>query len=173
MSISKLKIGKEMGHQGFTFVELVLVMTLLTIVFRVTSIILLRGLDSYQFVVERTALVERVRFALDRMTREFQLLETGEITNVAATSIQFVDDQSGNADFTLDGTNLMRGNDILCPNVTAFALSYFDASGNITAVAGQVRRVRIDLTAQGGGTSGAVVLQSEAYLRGIMYDGYF
>ena len=160
------------NHRGFTFIELILVMTLIGIMFAVTSVILLRGLDSYQFVTERATLLERTRFAVDRMVREFQFLEEGDITVIFPTSIQFVDDLGGNASFNLIDGTLYRGNDILCPNVTAFTLSYFDGNGGVVANPDQVRRIGIDLTAQGGGTSGAIQLRTEIAPRGMIYEGY-
>jgi prepilin-type N-terminal cleavage/methylation domain-containing protein len=157
---------------GFTLVEMVLVIMLIGIIFGVASTILLRAIDSYQFVTERTEVIERARFCLDRMTREFQLLGAGDITVINATSIQFTDSQNFNTDFTLNGNVLQRGNDVLCNNIMALNFTYFNATGGTAGSANQVRRIRIDITAQGGGTAGATQLRSEAAMRGMMYDNY-
>ena|SRR3989338_1357498 len=165
--------GQELKRQrGFTLVELILVMVLIGAIFAVGSIILLRALDSYQYTTERAALLERSRYCVDRVVREFQLLGTGDLTNVGATSIQFVDDLGNNTSFNLNGTDLRRGNDVLCSNVTNLAFTCYNSTGGVTGSAVQTRRLRIDLTVQGGGTAGTVVLRGEAFMRGMMYDGY-
>jgi len=168
-----MKLRNLQNKDGFTLVELILVISLIGIIFFVSSIILFRSLDAYQFVTERTTVLERARFAVDRMTREFQLLSEGEITNVSSTSINFIDDQALSTDFSLSGTNLLRGNDVLCADVTSFTLTYFNAVGSVTSSANQVRRIRLDLTVAGGGTAGTTHLRAEAYLRGLMYEGYY
>ena len=154
-------------NAGFTVVEIILVMSLMGAVFAVTSTILLRSLDSYQFVTERTVLLERARFAMDRMVRELQLMEAADVLAIGGAGLQ-----GNNTDFSFIGNSLFRGNDLLCPNVTAFGLIYLNGNGVVTATPAQVRRILISLTVQGGGTAGTTLFRSQAALRGVMYEGY-
>lgn len=68
------------GDKGFTFIEVIISVTLLLIIMTVASQLLFSGLTSWQLGENQIDVVQNMRIALDRMTREIR--GTSTITEI-------------------------------------------------------------------------------------------
>lgn len=156
--------------RGFTLIELMATMIIISTVAAVTSGILMSASQVYAKSATQRRSAENVASALDRVVRLFREAPSktspagaADMTSAGPTAVSF-SDGSG---VSLSGSVLRLSgggitNSPLCNGVTAFTLTYLDSAGATVNVAGgtdTVRRVTIRLAA--GGTE----LQSTAWLR--------
>lgn len=142
------------AQQGFTLVELLIVIVVVSIAGLVLSGVLREAVRTYAFVDVEKELVQESRYAKERMTREVIGAARGGIRAAGARSITVVDADSALVTFAWDG---VRGSDLVCvrdglraplaSNVDSLAFTYFDASGRLltTADPASPRRVAIYL----------------------------
>ena len=117
-----------MSQKGFTLVEIVLTIVLIAILFTSAGLILEQGLDSYSHISERSANLQAARYALERMSRELELVGDENNTNIRSIqsdSVSFVDSDSITTDFNFANQALYRGSDLLLSNVTSATFTGF------------------------------------------------
>ncbi|MFH1768759.1 MAG: hypothetical protein ABH858_06340 [Candidatus Omnitrophota bacterium] len=121
--------------KGLTIIEIVMVIVLTAIIAAaIASLNQTLVVDIYQFSETRSNIESFARRALMRMAREIRMIG-GERTVLAATAgnLQF-DDTSGNTiEYSLNGTDLMRNSNVLCPSVSSLVFSYVDGYGDRVA----------------------------------------
>ena len=120
---------------GFTLVELLIVIVVVSIAGLVLSGVLNEAARTYAFVDVEKELVQESRYAKERMTREV-MAARGGIRAAGARSITVVDADSAVVTFAWDG---VRGSDLVCvrdgsraplaSNVDSLAFAYFDGTG--------------------------------------------
>lgn len=164
-----------MIQKGFTLVEIVLTITMIAILFTVTSLVLSQGLDSYSHISKRAATLQEARYALERMSRE--LVRVGDenntnIQNIQNDQITFVDSGGNTANFNFSNQTLWRGSDRLLDNVTAVTFTGFRDNGNTTNSGQQTRRVRIELTALPQGETVPISLRTDIFIRNYLYENF-
>lgn len=164
---------KSLANQkGFSLLEIILSLFLISVLFAVTSLIMTKGMDSYIFASDRESLLDDAGYAVDRMTREIQRLGSGSLTSISSTQIDFTDSLGNSTSFRLNGTSLYRGNDLLLKGVMSFSFTGYDSAGNVTAQAENVRRILFTLSVLPTGQSSAIKSQSSIFLRNYMYLNY-
>lgn len=156
--------------KGFTLVEIILSMTLLSITVAATSVLMGRGLDAYNLVNSRTVALDQANYALVRMERE--MTKVTNIQNANTNLFGFVDSLGTSTDFHLNGTNLYRGGDFLAHNISSLVFTYYRDNGNTTSAAPQVRRIHIDMTVSAGTGNGTVDLRTDVFPRIFIYDDF-
>lgn len=153
---------------GFTLVELIVAMVVLTALATVASGLVLTMADSYYDVATTAQLHAELSVAMDRAVRELRQIPfdadaggvAADIDAVTATSITWDDDYS----LTLVGDNLMLTIDggaaaVLMADVTTFEVQTYDESNAALAATlngaacDAIRRIRLTLTAQRYGVS--------------------
>ena len=142
------------AQQGFTLVELLIVIVVVSIAGLVLSGVLREAVRTYSFVDVEKELVQESRYAKERMTREVMGAARGGIRAAGPRSITVVDPDSTVVTFAWDG---VRGSDLVCvrdgsraplaSNVDSLAFAYFDGQGRMlrSADPGSLRRVSIYL----------------------------
>jgi hypothetical protein len=83
------------------------------------------------------------------------------ITTMTANALTFTDVDDAVVSFSLSGGNLLRGGDILVSGVAGLTFTYLDADGAVTAVAADVRTIRIEIVL----TSGSQTIRLETAAR--------
>ncbi|MBI2067757.1 MAG: prepilin-type N-terminal cleavage/methylation domain-containing protein [Deltaproteobacteria bacterium] len=160
---------ERINSKGFTLVELVLAMTLITIVVAVSGFLMGRGVDAYRLVTSRTETVHQARTALVRMQKELERLR--EVTHAAPDRIAFRDPNMVETDFRLEGGRLYRGNDILAEDITRLTFTYYRDNGNETEAAPQVRRIHLELVTESV-EAGRLSLRTDVFPRNYLYDNF-
>lgn len=156
--------------RGFTVVELILAISLVSILLVTSGVMMGRGLDAFNLVSSHTDAVEQARYGMIRMEKEMELVRT--INTAQAGRFGFVDNQGLSTDFHLQGTDLIRGSDPLVRNVTSLTFTYYNSAGATTNTAPQVRHIRINMTVQAPGGAGQVTFRTEIYPRDFTYDTF-
>ena len=156
---------------GFTLVELVIVIVIIGISASILGFMLLGTVKAWTFKFNRNDILWDGRLALDRMTRETRTIKNStSVTTASAAQFRFTD--AGNKDITysLSSTNLNRTEDgtanLLAENVSSLNFTYYNSSDTaipspaVSPAATDIRRVRINLTLTKNGQN--VYLQSDA-----------
>ena len=156
------------NHHGFSLLEMIVAMTVMSVISAVIMPIIVTATDSYAVARDTRAGTDRVLYALElssRLVREaqFEADESG-LAVQSATATQFIlDDGSG---IRLNGTDLelldtSGQSSILCTDVDRIQLTYYDSAGvaMVLVVPAQIHRVSLRIQ------SGDVVLEMYAMPR--------
>ncbi|MBT3182322.1 MAG: prepilin-type N-terminal cleavage/methylation domain-containing protein [Deltaproteobacteria bacterium] len=172
-------------QKGFTFVETVLAIVVVSVVAGVAAKVLLSGLDVYGLIVNRHDVSQNVRLAMERMVDEIVLIETGDITWMANTRFSFRDIDNIGTNFKRDTVSkngstvacIKRDDDYLGYLGMTSAGGYFDFDylkddGTSTIWFWQLRRINIDVRVDGVGGAGSIRLRTNVYPRNFMYSNF-
>lgn len=135
-----------MKIKGFTLIELIIVIVLLSILATIGSYVLLAGFKAYYSNQNIMAAETQARMAYERMTRDIHsVASSASITT--ATSSQFTFNNIGGTSITyqLTGNQLMRNTQVLSDNVSSLSFSYLDKNAATTAVLANIRYVTVNL----------------------------
>jgi prepilin-type N-terminal cleavage/methylation domain-containing protein len=150
------KKGREMG---FSLIEIVMVIVVLSIVGLVGSNILFQGAESYFEARDYREAVQEVRYAVERMTREIREdidKPSSDITTMTATNLTYTDPNSASISFALNGTDLERNSVDLAKNVTSLAFTYLQKDDTTAATAANVWKIKIAVTVTVGNFAVAI-----------------
>lgn len=155
-----MSITLSQSRTGFSLLELIVAMIIMSIIAGVITPIIMTSTDSYAVSRDTRADTDRVLYALERTARfvretPFAADDSG-IAVQSATSSQFIlQDGSG---FRLSGSDfeiLKPGGTsaILCSDVDRISLVYYNAAGNPMALVNPVNIHRVSLQIQSGSTT--------------------
>lgn len=170
-------MAKKQGRKkGFTLVETILTILIVGIIAGVSAKILLSGLDTYSFVVNRSNVAQHARVAMERMVSELTEVEWTDILYMSNSWLSYVDRDGLNSSFK-SGTNagqpaLIRGNDYLAGPLGFIDFDYLQANGSTAFFSSQVRKINIELSLDAAGGYGAITLRTEVFPRNLMYDEF-
>lgn len=156
------------GNRGFTLIEIIIVMTLTSIVAGIGATILIAGFNAYRTNQVMIPIATKANIAMNNMIREFK--SALAVNSVGSSSLSIVNHNGNNVSYLFSGNTISRtesgvGTQTLCNAVTAFSLGYYNSNYSVTASPGQVRYISISLTINHNGTnyslmSGTVVRKS-------------
>ena len=145
--------------RGFTLIEIVITIVLVSILSGIASLIILQGMTAYTGEQSRSDVHYQARIAMERMAREIRLIRSqgADITSLLPADLRFTDINGSTVGFnwvaaskTLNRWN-GAGNDVLATGVTAFTFTYYLQDGVTTpATAANLGCVEIVMTAQQG-----------------------
>lgn len=162
--------------RGFTLVELILTMVIMSILFAFVGTIMYTGLKSYSLVSDRQNAISKARMALNLMADELVVISNPatDITSISSTSITFVSAEGESVTYSISSQNLMRDANILTDNVgTGTGFTYYTAGGGTTSTPSQVHRIKIDLAVNADASVHGVIRMTESiYLRNRYYNGF-
>lgn len=162
---------------GFTIIEMILAMVIVSIIVVSIAQMMLKGIDSYSLIVDRREAVQGARLAANIMSTELATITSPatDISSISATSITFTPAGGGGAiTYLVSGSNLLRNSKVLASSVTAATgFTYFTSGGAVTSDAAQVHRIGITVavTAQNP-ANGTVTVKENVYLRNRYYSGF-
>ena len=141
--------------QGFTLVELVIVIVLLGVIAALGSVMLREGFNAYFAGRDLTDADWQARVALGRMTRELrEVPSAADLVSIAPTTqITFRDFGGTQIQYALNGTTLERNAVPLADGITALGFSYLDDTQTATAAPAAVRYITVQFTVVQGGTN--------------------
>jgi prepilin-type N-terminal cleavage/methylation domain-containing protein len=140
-------------NRGFTLVEMVLTIAFLSLIVPAAAFLFQPVLDIWTIDSPRNDISNATAYALSRMTSEIaQIKDPASVAIAASQEFQFTDVSDNNITYRLDGTNLLRNNDVLARDVQALAFIYFDvnnaslATPRVAPDATDIWRVSISMT---------------------------
>lgn len=161
---------------GFSLIELMLAIIVISALVAAMAHILLIGMDSYRIIVDRREALQGARLAINMMTNELQTIEvpSTDISSISPTAITFAPAGGGSVTYQVIGSNLMRGASILVGNVAdGTGFTYYTSGGAVTADPAQVHRIRITVVIDmEDGDFGTLTARSDVYLRNRYYDSF-
>jgi prepilin-type N-terminal cleavage/methylation domain-containing protein len=138
-------------HYGFTLIELVIVITILSIIAGFGSEIISQAFTGYfdsKYLIDADW---QARVALERMQRDIREVRSPtDITTAAGSNLIFVDTSGNTITYSLSGTTLNRRTNanavqVLADGIQSIAFTYFDRNGVITATLANIRYITISL----------------------------
>ena len=125
-----IKTGKITNQSGMTFLELIVVVTLVGIIAGLTGKMFVWGVDMFSFVSERKDTLQSARLGMDIVVRDLRSIEDpADISVAAASAIDFDNFNSETISYDFDAGTLSRDNAALIEGLTGFQFTYFDLNG--------------------------------------------
>ena len=151
------------GREGFTLIEIIMVIVLLAIISTTAALIITTGANSYAELGKRSDLTMKGRAAVERITREVRLVrcsdttpsteclpDATDITTSTSTEVAFVNTNDQVRGVRLNGTtvevNVGGTYYVLVDDVTAFNIDYLDNTGAATAVVNDMWAFEVTFT---------------------------
>ena len=159
---------KSAFQRGFTLIEIIVVIVILSIVSGITIKFLIDSLKIYTMTVNQKTLFDEGKLALERMCRDIR--NARSITGVTASSITFVRDDTTAYDIAGE-TIIFQLNAGILQKVKASPASTSTMASNVTAfaVTNATNEILLTLTLQL--TSGEnVTLQTRVYPKNLAKD---
>ncbi len=163
---------RVLNNAGMTLMEMILVISLASILISASVVFLQPVLDSWTLAQSRSEGLNQAQYALGRMSSEIAALkDSSSVVTASASEFRFIDVDSNNIRYYLSGTNLMRNSDVLARGVQSLAFSYTnisEASVSAPAVspsATDLWRVAVRVSVQKGEQS--VTLESKVQPRNL------
>jgi len=114
------------SSKGFTLIEIVITIVLVSILAALAAVIILQGVRAYTSEDVRSDIHYQTRLAVERIARELRSMQscsTLAVSSNPAATLSFTDINTGaTATFTMLGTNLLRistTTDLLASNITS------------------------------------------------------
>ena len=150
--------------KGFTLIEIILTMLIITIVFGVAAEVLLQQADAYSYVNNRKSALQDVRYGMYEMKVELEKMQSTGLNSITSTAIAFIDDKGVGTDFHLGshGSDMAvyHGTEILIDCVAGFGIDYYDANGLVlvpsSTTKAQVRRIKFNVSTEEQGSEGQI-----------------
>jgi MSHA biogenesis protein MshO len=168
-NVQTIRFDKNHCSAGFTLIEIVVTIVLLSIIGGIAAMIIMQGARGYSAGSQLDNLHYQARLAMERMEREMRLIRNqgSDITMMMATNLQFIDVNSAPTGFSWTAPMLSRWNgtgyDTLATGITALSFTYLQQDGVTAATAANVWFINISMTSQQG--SDMLVMQSRVHPR--------
>jgi prepilin-type N-terminal cleavage/methylation domain-containing protein len=163
------------NERGFTLIELVMVVVIISIVAFIVGDSLIIGMRAYFAAEDRTEAIEKGRVTLERIEREVRNAVLIDNATADSATLCFNDIYARTVSFRYSGTQVLRqewtpantgacpgaGGTVLADGITAFSFTY-NGTGVVDATpTASTKRVWVSLTSTSGDES--IDLQSQAY----------
>ncbi|MEE9912531.1 MAG: prepilin-type N-terminal cleavage/methylation domain-containing protein [Deltaproteobacteria bacterium] len=154
--MEKMRKHPAIGDHGFTLVEVIVSLILIGVMSIIAGMGLVAITKGYFFSQQNNETSMKAQVAMARMVKEigYQDIKTYTVTAATENSISYtytdpVTSATASHTIALSGAEIQFDGVALVDKINSFALSYFDAAGNPTAVLANIRRVDIDLRITG------------------------
>lgn len=133
-------------NKGFTLIELILVILLISILAEIGTYVLLTSFKANLTHQNLITANNQARMALERMTRDIHAINSpASILTATSTQFSFTDISGSNITYQLTNNKLMRNADVLADDVTTLAFVYFDKNAIATNVPANIRYINVNL----------------------------
>jgi len=137
-------------QSGFSLIEFVIVIVILGLLAAMSSILLSQGFGAYSNSSDMLDANSQGEFAMQRMSRDIQMIRSSTDVTVAGTNqLSFIDINNNTVSYSISGTNLIctrNGNaETLASGVNNLSFTYYGSDGNTPPIS-NAGYVRIALT---------------------------
>lgn len=132
---------------GFTLIELVMVMVIISVISITVGKIMFQGFKSFNTAQSATEVDWQGYIAISRLVNDIH--DMGDpvlITTMTTTQLTFSNMSNAAISYQLSGTNLLRNSIVLARGITGLTFTYLDKNGAATATAANIRYVTMTLT---------------------------
>ena len=154
-------------RKGFTLIESIMVIVLVSIIFFVFSFYIREVIDAWGFLGGQRQMSVSTRAALNRMMRETKRIKSlGDITTYTTTEVEFVDVDDTTVNFRQVSTNLFRNTSLLLEDLEdpgGLQILYLDENGTQVTTQDAICLIRIRLTTVDDGKK--YVIESASKIR--------
>ncbi|NQT30238.1 MAG: prepilin-type N-terminal cleavage/methylation domain-containing protein [Candidatus Saganbacteria bacterium] len=154
-------------RKGFTLIESIMVIVLVSIIFFVFSFYIREVIDAWGMVGGQRQMAVSTRAALNRMMREMKRIKNlGEITIYTTDEVEFVDLDDTTVNFRQVSTNLFRNTSLLLEDLEdpgGLQVLYLDENGTHVTTQDAIRIIQIRLTTTDDGAK--YVIESASRIR--------
>ncbi len=126
---------------GFTLIELVIVIVLISIIALIAAPMLYEGVNATHINYTLTEQAGQGNQATIQMTRDLYNLWNVNALTLSANAISFTDSRNTTISYQLSNGNLLRNNIILAEHATQLDFTYYDVTGTVTNTASSVRYI--------------------------------
>lgn len=146
-----MKVRQKASHSstrgGFTLIELVASMTVLSVIALVAANVIMESMRVYARAVPAMDASYKSNLALRTMLRDIRDLDDlGSISTFGNTAFTFQDSNDTTVAYLLSGGRLTRNGDLLTDDVTSLTFSYLQKDGTTASDAEDLYLVEVDLT---------------------------
>ncbi|MES2217271.1 MAG: type II secretion system protein [Pseudomonadota bacterium] len=139
---------------GFTLIELVVVIALVSVIAVIASTLLSAGLHAYIQAQRLTDADWQARVAMEIMAREIRnIRSSADITTSTAAQLSFVDVFGNSVNYTLSGTTLLENSNILADGIGGLTFTYYNNALAATNTPSAIIAVQVNLTVTQNNTS--------------------
>lgn len=136
-----------MKKNGFTLIEVVIVIIILSIIAAIGSRVIQAAFNSYNINQNITIANTAARLAFERMTRDIHNINSAaSISTATSSQLSFTDINGNTVTYQLSGTQLTRSGQVLADGVSGLSFSYWDKNLNSTATPANICYVTPTLT---------------------------
>lgn len=147
-----------MNQKGHTLIEMVLAITLMSVLVSAVSVAFLPVLDTWSLNSPKNEITDSVSYAVGRMASEIAQVKNQTSVEVATSSrFKFTDVSNNSVDYTLSGTNLMRNANIMGRGIQSITFTYYDVNDatlvtpTVSPSSTNIWRVSMSVTSQKDG----------------------
>lgn len=136
-------LGKQ---QGFTLIELIMVIILLAVIAKVSSQMLAQGLTAYLCSEKTTEANWQGQLAIERMVRDFRTVRSAnDISLHSSSAFTFVNLNGNTVAYLLNGEDLLLNDNVLASGVNSLTFTYYDKDGNVVSDIANLAYVNVAL----------------------------
>jgi prepilin-type N-terminal cleavage/methylation domain-containing protein len=140
--------------KGFTLIEVVIVIVILSIIAAIGSRVLQAALNSYITNQNVSNANAQARLALERISRDVHNINAAaNISTAAASQLSFTDINGNTVTYLLSGTQLTRTGQVLADGVSGLTFAYLNSSGGTASTIASICYVTTTLTFNTGGVN--------------------
>ena len=142
---------RQATGSGYTLMEMVTVMTILSVIGLVSSYAIIEGAKVYARTAPSMEASYQAHLAIERLRRDiYDMKDTASITTFTSTALTFDDTSDTTLAYSLSAGDLQRNGDLLAQGVTSLTFTYWKSDGTTASAAADLHLVEVDLTVQIG-----------------------
>lgn len=143
--MTRLKI-----QNGFTLIELIMVIVVLGIIIGMSSSLITQGLNAFLSGEDISDANWQGQVASQRMSRDLSLIRSPtDIATASATSITFTDIFNNSISYSLSGSSLILTQNgtaqTLADGISTLSFTYYDTNGVVTATTSLIRYIQFSI----------------------------
>ena len=156
-----------MKYRGFSMIELIIVISIITVLSAITLPMLQAGFNGYFMQRNLSDANWQGRLALSRITRDLHNIPAAaNITTATGTQLTFTNNSNASVSYTLSGTNLQRNALTLANGIGSVTFGYYDSAGAVTGTIDNIRYISIALNITQNNTN--ITLETVVNLRDVI-----
>ncbi len=133
-------------QNGYTLVEIVIVIVLLGILASAGSGVIVQAFDSYFTTKNITGANWQSALAIERMTRDLKAItSSNDILYATSSRFRIKDLDGSDIDYQVTNDQLLRNNQVLADGINAINFTYYNSNAAITTTIEQIRYLVVTL----------------------------